>query len=263
MHILEKLEQRITQTNSLLCVGLDSHPAKIPAKFHADPSPQFAFNRWIIEQTHPHTLAYKPNLAFYEGVAGYQALQLTLDYLHDQHPDIVTIADAKRADIGSTNEGYVQSVFDQLGFDAITLNPYLGYEALLPFLERADKGCIILCHTSNVGASEFQGLLIENRPLWLHVAERVNAHWNQHGNCMLVVGATQAAVLGKVRSIVADMPILVPGIGTQGGDLAAVMTAGLNSYGAGLIINASRSIIFSDDPAHEARDLRDQINRYR
>lgn len=263
MHILDKLSQRLNKANSLVCVGLDSRLDRLPARFDAEPSPQFAFNQWIIDQTHAHVLAYKPNLAFYEGVSGYAALQQTMDYLRGNYPDIVTIADAKRADIGSTNEGYVKSIFDEMGFDAVTLNPYLGQEALLPFLERSDKGCIVLCHTSNAGASEFQGLLVDGRPLWLHVAERVSNHWNDHRNCMLVVGATQSAVLGQVRDVVGDMSILVPGIGMQGGDLAGVLAAGLNAQRAGLIINASRSIIFSENSQNAARLLQGEINARR
>ncbi|PJF39279.1 MAG: orotidine-5'-phosphate decarboxylase, partial [Phototrophicales bacterium] len=158
---------------------------------------------------------------------------------------------------------YVHSIFDELGFDAITLNPYLGYTALLPFLERKEKGCIILCRTSNVGADEFQNLIVEDRPLWQYVAERVSKHWNQYHNCMLVVGATQPSVLKQVRHIVGDMPILVPGIGAQGGDLAAVLLNGLDSQKRGIIINASRSIIFSENPAHQAQVLQQQINAYR
>ncbi len=263
MHILEKLNHRITSANSLLCIGLDSDFDKIPDHFHTDPDPQFAFNRWIIEQTHSFALAYKPNLAFYESVAGYRALTLTMQYLRAEHPELVTIADAKRADIGSTNIGYVRSIFDELGFDAVTLNPYLGQEALTPFLERAEKGCIILCHTSNPGANEFQGLHIEDRPLWLHVAERVSTHWNQHHNCLLVVGATEPSVLAQVRQVIGDMPILVPGIGVQGGDLEAVLAAGLTLQRAGLIINASRSIIFTDHPATAAQSLQLAINQQR
>lgn len=263
MHPLKKLEARITQTNSLLCIGLDSRLDRLPKRFLSESSPQFAFNRWVIDQTHEYALAYKPNLAFYEGTQGYHALELTMQYLHDEHPTLFTIADAKRADIGSTNEGYVHSIFDDLGFDAITLSPYLGGQALMPFLERDDKASIILCHTSNPGAEEFQGLLVDGSPLWQQVAQRVTTKWNQHNNCMLVVGATQPDVLGQVRNIVGEMPILVPGIGAQGGNLADVLRNGLTTDSAGLIINSSRGIIFADSPPLAAKTLRDQINAYR
>jgi len=262
---VEKYERRARQVNSLLCVGLDSDYDKLPDRFQSEDSPQAAFNRWIIEQTHPYAAAYKPNMAFYEarGEAGWHALALTLDYLHDQHPDILTICDAKRADIGSTNRGYVAALLDGLGFDCITLNPFLGRESLAPFLERDDKGCILLCRTSNPGAAEFQDLLVNGQPLWRVVADHVHGTWNTRGNCMLVAGATYPAELHEIRAAVGDMTLLVPGIGAQGGDVQATLQAGLNSAGLGLIINSSRGIIFADDPAGAARALRDAINAHR
>lgn len=263
--IYQKYATRVEQIDSLLCVGLDSKLDRLPEHFLADETPQFAFNRWIIEQTHSYVSAYKPNTAFYEarGAQGWHELKLTLDYLHEKYPDIVTICDAKRADIGSTNIGYVQAIFDDLGFDAVTLQPYLGQEALMPFLEREDKACIILCRTSNAGAGEFQDLQVGTRPLWQIVAEQVVTKWNANKNCMLVVGATAPEQLGVVREFVADMPILAPGIGTQGGDLAAVMQAGLDSNGQGLIINVSRDIIFGDNPATQAQYYQNEIKQYR
>lgn len=263
--IIDKLNHRIDAANSLLCVGLDSDFSRLSERFTHFEYPLFAFNRWIIEQTHPYVCAYKPNIAFYEarGVAGWRDLKLTLDYLRTQHPDILTICDAKRADIGSTNQGYVTAIFDELGFDAVTLHPYLGQEALQPFLDRQDKGCIILCRTSNPGAGELQDLTVDGQPLWQVVARRVSAQWNRHGNCMLVVGATYPEELALVRALVGEMTLLVPGIGAQGGDVARVMQAGLNAAGSGLIINSSRGIIFNDDPGQAARDLRDAINRHR
>ena len=170
----------------------------------------------------------------------------------------------KRADISSTNIGYVSAIFDRLGFDAVTLHPYLGYEALVPFLDRTDKACIILCRTSNPGSGELQNLDVNGKPLWQIIAEKVKNEWNVHNNCMLVVGATYPDELRIVRALVEDMTLLVPGIGVQGGDVEAIMQAGLNRYGLGMIINASRSIIFSgESPATAARNLRDAINHYR
>lgn len=260
MHILDKYQQRIRTSESLLCVGLDSRLDRLPTRFRSEKNPQFAFNRWIIEQTYSVALAYKPNMAFYETPTGLEALALTLEYLKVTHPDIVTIADAKRGDIGSSNEGYVTSVFDELRFDAITLNPYVGQQALSPFLTRQDKGCIIICYTSNPGAGEFQGLkLANNETLWSHIARQVVTQWNKNRNCMLVVGATNTAVLQHVRQIVGDMPILVPGIGAQGGNLPDVMAAGLTPKGAGLIVSVSRGIIFADNPAEAARRLYNQM----
>jgi orotidine-5'-phosphate decarboxylase len=246
-------------------VGLDSLLDRLPEQFQCEEFPQFAFNRWIIDQTHALVSAYKPNTAFYEarGAQGWHELTLTMDYLRTRHPNILTICDAKRADIGSTNEGYVTAIFDELGFDAVTLHPFLGQEALRPFLKRDDKACIILCRTSNPGAEEFQELAIDGRPLWQFITERVAQDWNTNGNCMLVVGATAPEQLRLVRRMIGEMPILVPGIGAQGGDLEAVLQAGLDTNRRGLIINSSRSIIFADDPAQAARQLRDTIRPIR
>ncbi len=263
--IKAKLQARMQAVNSLLCVGLDAAYTRIPARFQTEPHPQFAFNRWIIEQTHEVVCAYKPNTAFYEarGEQGWQELRLTMDYIRSHHPEIVTICDAKRADIGNTNSGYVQAIFDELGFDAITLHPYLGQEALQPFLERADKANIILCRTSNPGSGEFQNQMINGVPLWQVVAERVRDNWNTQDNCMLVGGATYPEEIGQIRAIVDDMPLLVPGIGTQGGDVQQTITAGKTADGFGIIVNSSRGIIFNDAPAQAALDLRNTINQYR
>ncbi len=260
-----KLNARIDQVGSLLCVGLDSDLMQIPARFFKDPTPQFAFNRWIIEQTHMFVSAYKPNIAFYEarGVDGLHELQLTMDYLRTHHPTILTICDAKRGDISSTNTGYVQAIFDRLGFDAITLHPYLGGEALQPFLDRKDKGCIILCRTSNAGSGELQTLNVDGKPFWEWIAEKTRDRWNQNQNCMLVMGATFPEEIRRVRAIVGDLPLLVPGIGAQGGNLEQTVMFGLDQNKRGLIINSSRGIIFAEDPAASARQLRDVINGYR
>jgi len=263
--IVAKYEARARAAGSLVCVGLDSALERTPARFHREPLPQFAFNRWIIEQTHPYAAAYKPNVAFYEaqGAEGLAALAETARYLREHHPDILTICDAKRGDIGSTNAGYVSAIFDALGFDAVTLSPYLGREALEPFLARADRACIILCRTSNPGAGELQDLEIDGVPLWRAVAQRVSAAWNTRGNCLLVAGATYPDELRQIRAEVGEMTLLVPGVGAQGGDLEATVRAGLNRAGLGLIINSSRGIIFAEDPAAEARALRDAINAVR
>jgi len=268
MSPLDKYNTRAKKINSLLCVGLDSDFEKIPdrpQKFKSLEFPQFEFNKWIIEETHEFVAAYKPNIAFYEarGDQGMKELKMTMDYLIKNHPDIFTILDAKRADIGNTNNGYVTSIFDWLGFDAVTLHPYLGGEALKPFLDRKDKVSIILCRTSNEGAGELQDLEIEGRPLWQIVAEKVSKVWNKNNNCILVVGATYPEEMKRIRSLVGDMTFLVPGIGAQGGDIKAVLEAGLNSEGLGLIINSSRGIIFSENPKEEARKLSGVINQYR
>src|SRR5581483_11396576 len=205
-----------------------------------------------------------PNAAFYEarGEQGLRELKMTMDYLIQNHPDIFTICDAKRADIGNTNNGYVFSIFDYFGFDAVTLHPYLGSEALKPFLERTDKASIILCRTSNPGANEFQDLSAGGKPVWQIVAEKVAKEWNSRNNCMLVVGATYPSEMKAVRDLVGDMTFLVPGVGAQGGDVKAAVLAGVNSQKLGMIVNSSRGIIFAADPAQEAKKLRDEINKY-
>lgn len=261
MSAITKYDARAASIGSLLCVGLDSSLERIPARFQSDPHPQFAFNRWIIDQTHEYAAAYKPNIAFYEarGEAGWHDLALTAEYLRTNHPDIFTICDAKRGDIDSTNDGYVSGIFDGLGFDAITLHPYLGGASLQPFLRRADKVSIILCRTSNIDAGELQDLDVGGVPLWQKVAERVRDVWNVNSNCMMVVGATYPDELRRVRELVPGMTFLVPGIGAQGGSVEEVMRAGADVNGRGLIISASRSIIFAGDPAAEARKLRDSM----
>lgn len=262
--IVAKYDRRAVAVQSLVCVGLDSAYERLPEWFRVQDLPQFAFNRWVIEQTHPYVTAYKPNIAFYEarGEEGLSALEATVRYLREQHPDIVTICDAKRADIGSTNQGYVTAIFDRMGFDAVTLNPYLGREALAPFLARADKACIVLARTSNPGAGELQDLMVDGVPLWQVVARQVHDAWNALGNCMLVAGATYPDELRQIRATVGEMTLLVPGIGAQGGDIEATVRAGLNASRRGMIINSSRGVIFADDPAAAARDLRNAINRY-
>jgi orotidine-5'-phosphate decarboxylase len=262
---LHKFESRAQAANTLVCVGLDPELDRIPQRFHAEPYPLFAFNQWIIEQTAEYVAAYKPNMAFYEahGAQGWHELQLTIDYLRKQHPQILTIGDAKRADIGNTNRGYVTAVFDALGFDAITLHPYLGHEALAPFLEREDKLSIILCRNSNPGAGELQDLVSEGRPLWEHVAVKVATEWNTRGNCMLVVAATYPEEMRRIRKVAPELTFLVPGVGAQGGDVQATIHGGLDARGLGLILSSSRGVLYSADPAAAAKALRDEINTAR
>jgi orotidine-5'-phosphate decarboxylase len=261
-HAIEKFRTRARAVNSLLCIGLDSDPAKIPAVFNGN---VLAFNRWIIDETAHLACAYKPNSAFYEarGAAGWRDLHETVQYIRGKYPDIFTICDAKRGDFANTNGYYAGAIFDDMGFDAITLHPYLGQEALTPFLERDDKASIILCRTSNPGARELQDLTVENVPLWAHIARTVSGWWNERENCMLVVGATYPDELRMVREIVGEMPILMPGIGAQGGDVQAAVSAGVDSHGGNLLVSASRSILYDVDPGSAARSLHAEINRYR
>ncbi|MEK7539223.1 MAG: orotidine-5'-phosphate decarboxylase [Patescibacteria group bacterium] len=262
--MIDKYNKRAKKINSLLCVGLDADFAKIPKHFLKMKFPQFEFNKWIIGETHEYVAVYKPNSAFYEarGEKGIKELKMTMDYLIKNYPDIFTILDAKRADIENTNNGYVTSIFDWLHFDAVTLHPYLGKEALLPFLERSDKGCIILCKTSNRGAGELQDLEVGGKPLWQIVAEKVTNDWNKNKNCMLVVGATYPEEMKKIRSLAPDITFLVPGVGAQGGNLESVMASGLDNKGLGLIINSARGIIFAENPKEEAKKLCEEIRKY-
>ena len=259
---VDKYNARVDVTGTLLCVGLDSDMDKLPARFLEDDHPQFAFNRWIIEQTHPYASAYKLNIAFYEarGAAGWEDAALTTAYLREHYPDIFLICDAKRADIGNTNRGYVSAILDELGFDAITLHPYLGREALAPFLERADKANIILVATSNPGAGEFQALTdADGKPLWARVLASIANEWNTNHNCMAVIGATTPEVLRQAREIAPDMPFLVPGVGAQGGDAATVIEMGADATGRGLLVNVSRGINFADDPGVAAKSYAAQL----
>ncbi|PIW73053.1 orotidine-5'-phosphate decarboxylase [Candidatus Roizmanbacteria bacterium CG_4_8_14_3_um_filter_34_9] len=249
MTFQEKLDRIVKKNKSLVCIGLDQN--------------LLSFNKTIIEATHDLVCSYKLNTAFYEAIGheGINALKDTCDYLVEKYPEIPIIIDAKRADIGNTNKGYVQFVFTYLGADAITVHPYLGEEAIRPFLDCKDKGVIVLCRTSNSGAGEFQDLKVSGKSLYKIVAENVSNKWNINKNCMLVVGATYPAELKEVRKIVGDMTLLVPGIGAQGGDLEATLSAGLNSKKQGLIINSSRGIIFAKNPRDEAMKLRNSINK--
>ena len=262
---VEKYEARARAANSLLCVGLDPQASAIPERYRNEDMPQFAWNRAVIDATHAFVAAYKPNIAFYEerGVQGLRELQLTIAYLREHHPDIFTICDAKRADIGHTNEAYAAAIFDLMGFDAVTLHPYLGREALAPFIGRRDKVSLILCRTSNPGAGDVQDLMVDGRPLWQVVAEKVSREWSAHNNLMLVVGATYPGEMRRIREVAGDITFLVPGVGAQGGDVQAAVEAGLNSVGLGLIISASRSIISAGNPAEAASTLRDEVNKYR
>lgn len=262
---IEKYNRRVDKTDSLVCVSLDPELARLPERFGAEEFPQFAFNKEVIDATHEFVSAYKPTFAFYEagGSKGFEELQMTVSYIRKQYPGILTIGDGKRGDIGHANEQYAAAIYDEFGFDATTLQPYFGRESLEPFLKRKDKGCIVLCRTSNLGAREIQDLLVRKKPLWHAIAEMVAREWNMNGNCMLVAGATYPKDIKTIRSLVGDMPLLVPGIGAQGGDVKAVVQAGVDSQGRGLVINAGRSIIFSENPAKAARTLRDEINRWR
>jgi orotidine-5'-phosphate decarboxylase len=236
-----------------LAVGLDPDPRRIPASLAPgapDAQRVVEFNRAIVAATAGLAAAYKPNSAFYEalGADGFQALAETIAAIRESAPGAVVVLDAKRADIGSTNAGYVAAAFDQLEADAVTVHPYLGGEALAPFLERAEKLVFVLARTSNPGAGELQDLVVGDLPLYRHVARAVARDWNGGGNCGLVVGATYPDELRAVREDVpASMPILVPGVGAQGGDVAAVVAANREPGSDAYLIAASRSIVYASD----------------
>ena len=250
-----------------LCVGLDSDLEKIPeaARKEDTRTTIVAFNRAIVDATKDLICTYKLNPAFYEehGDEGWSALRETIAYILDSVPDVPVILDAKRGDIANTNKAYATAAFDHLRADAITVNPYLGGEPLSPFFAHKDKGVIVLCHTSNPGADEIQGLNAGGEPLYKVVARSAVEKWNTNGNCCLMVGATYPEELAEVRATVGDMPILVAGIGAQDGNLAKTIQGGLDERGRGLIMNASRSIIFSSrggDFAEAARKKAEELH---
>lgn len=264
MSFRHKLARAADTNRSLLCVGLDPDPARLPS------DDIVGFLCAVIDATSDLVCAYKPNLAFYEqlGEAGYAALRAVLRHIPN---DIPVIADAKRGDVPHTSEAYARALFDELGFDAATVNPYLGADAVAPFLERADKTALVLCRTSNPGARDLQDLPVGEggRPLYEAVAELANG-WNAKGNVGLVVGATYPEEMRRVREICPDLPFLVPGIGAQAGDLERMLDAGLDAAGAGLIINASRSVLyassgpdFAEAARREAEALRNAIEDHR
>ena len=275
MDFMRALRQRWSDADSLVCVGLDPEPARFPAQFSNDPDAVFNFCRAIVDATAPHVCSFKPQIAHFAALGAEDALARLVAHVHATHPGIPVILDSKRGDIGSTAKHYASEAFDRYGADAVTANPYLGRDSLQPFLDRADKGVVILCRTSNPGAADLQDLMAgdgagDARPLYQHVAAKVAREWNSHGNCMLVVGATWPEQLREVREIVGDVPFLVPGVGAQGGDVEAVVINARTADGTGLVVSSSRAVLyasdgedFADAAAAEAKRLRDQINRYR
>ena len=266
MNFIEKLAKASEKNKSLLCIGLDPDPEKLPDRMKV-----IDFNKAVIEATSDLVCAYKLNLAFYEvlGDDGYETLKNSVRYVPDNIP---VIGDAKRGDIGNTARAYAGSIFTNLNFDAATVNPYLGFDSLEPFIQYHDRGIFILCRTSNAGAVDFQSLRCEvdgkSRSLFEIVAQKVSL-WNTHGNLGLVVGATYPEELKLIRQNHPDMPLLIPGIGAQGGELSLAIRYGVDSNGQKAIINSSRQIIYASrgkDFAQAARkaatELRDRINYF-
>jgi len=275
MSFSEKLQQAWRNNDSLVCVGLDPEPSRIPHALRDSPDALFAFCRAIVDATADLVCCFKPQFAHFAAQRAEPALERLIAHIHERHPGVPVILDAKRGDIGSTAQYYAAEAFDRYGADAVTANPYLGRDSVQPYLDRADRGVIVLCRTSNAGARDLQDLVVADAagapvPLYQHIAAMVARDWNGNGNCALVVGATYPRELAEVRAIVGDMPLLVPGVGAQGGDVAAVVHNGKSSGGAGLIVSSSRAILYAssgDDFAAAARrateTLRAEINRYR
>jgi orotidine-5'-phosphate decarboxylase len=269
---LTRLTDAWARNDSLVCVGLDPELERFPPQVADQPSPIFQFNRAIVDATADLVCAYKPQFAHYAAYEAEDQLERTIEYIHRTYPGLPVILDSKRGDIGNTAERYAIEAFERYGADAVTVNPYLGGDSLEPFLRREDRGVIVLCRTSNPGARDLQDLTVGDggRRLYHAVAEMAAARWNSRGNCLLVVGATYPRELAEIRRIVGEMPLLVPGVGAQGGDVAQVVRNGQTAAGTGLLVSSSRGILYAsggDDFAAAARaaalTLREQINAHR
>jgi orotidine-5'-phosphate decarboxylase len=258
----EELYRNIQQKKSYLCVGLDTDYKKIPRMLLDHEYPVYEFNKRIIDATAEVAIAYKPNLAFYEslGAAGYMSLEMTITYLREHHPDMFIIADAKRGDIGNTSRMYAHSYFHTLDCDAITLSPIMGHDSIAPFLEADGKWAILLALTSNDGAADFQQLKLEDGERFFERVISTSATWGTINNLMYVVGATRATILSEVRKLIPNHFLLVPGIGQQGGSLGEVAKHGMNDR-CGMIVNASRSILYADVTNRFEEAARDEAYR--
>ena len=270
----EQLISEIKRKQSFLCIGLDVDLTKIPEHLLAEEDPIFAFNKAIIDATHHLCVAYKPNTAFYEayGIKGWKALEKTIRYLNTKYPEIYTIADAKRGDIGNTSTMYAKAFFEDLAFDSVTVAPYMGKDSVEPFSAFKNKHTIMLALTSNAGAFDFQTKTIEGKEVYKQVLE-TSKSWENAQNLMYVVGATKAEYLAEVRAIVPDSFLLVPGVGAQGGSLEAVCKYGITST-IGLLVNSSRGIIyaskhadFAEAAANKAtqlqQDMASELSKYK
>ena len=260
------LLEQIKAKKSFLCVGLDVDRDRIPESLNNEPDAIFAFCKRIIEATAPFCVAYKPNIAFFEayGLEGWKSLEKVMDFLNQQYPEVFTIADAKRADIGNTSKRYAKAYFEQFEFDSVTIAPYMGKDSVEPFLEYKEKYAILLALTSNEGASDFQFLNTEGKPLFEQVIEK-SRNWQNADQLMYVVGATKAQALQKIRTLIPESFLLIPGVGAQGGSLEEVAINGLNQQ-CGLLVNSSRGIIYAssgndfDQVAGQvARDLQEEM----
>jgi len=265
-----QIKTRWRDGNTLVCVGLDPDPARFPKRFDDSTKGIAEFCKSIADATAEYACCFKPQIAHFAARGAESALEEVIDHIHRQHPGVPVILDAKRGDIGSTAQHYVTEAFERYDADAVTVNPFLGRDSVQPFLDVKDRGVIILCRTSNPGGAELQGLNVDDEPIYLNLARRIASEWNEHGNCALVVGATWPEELARVREAVGELPLLVPGVGAQGGSARDVVGGGQTSAGDGLMINSSRGILyastddnFAEAAAGAARDLRDEINRHR
>jgi orotidine-5'-phosphate decarboxylase len=270
MSFIQTLNAAWQKSNSLLCVGLDPEPARFPAGMTHRADAIFDFCRAIVDATAPYACAFKPQIAYFAAHRAEAQLEQLIAHIHDAHPGIPVVLDAKRGDIGSTAEQYAREAFERYNADAVTVNPYMGFDSIEPYLEHAGRGVIVLCRTSNPGGSDLQFLQTGDRPLYQVVAQLAAEKWNASGQLALVVGATFPNEIAQVRAIVGDMPLLIPGVGAQGGDVEATVKAGRTASGTGMMINSSRAIIFAgkgDDfaeaAAQAARKTRDAINAFR
>lgn len=262
MSFFDRLAATACRNNSLVCVGLDPTEAWFPADFGFVTNPILQLNRQLVDATNDLVCAYKLNFAFYEaeGLGGLDSLRLTIDYIKAR--DIPVILDVKRGDIGSTSEAYARAAFEVWNADAVTVNPYLGGDSIAAFTSWDDRGVFVLCHTSNPGAQDFQTLTCGNEPLYVQVARQAT-NWSKNANVGLVMGATYPEALTIVRRTAPELWLLVPGVGSQGGDLEASLAAGLWPNGLGMIFNSSRGICLASNPREAARELRDRINAVR
>lgn len=270
MNFMEKLKVTGRRNRSLVCVGLDPDLKKLPECVKEKEFPIFEFNKAIIDATSDWVCCYKPQAAYYAGQGADAELKMTIDYIHERYPDTPVILDVKRGDIGSTAEMYAREAFERYDADAVTVNPYMGFDTLKPFLDHAERGVIILCRTSNPNSGDLQELSAGGKMVYEHVAELARDKWNYNGNAGLVIGATYPDELRRVREICPEMLFLVPGVGAQGGDVEKVIRNGCDAAGGGLAINSSRGIIYAgkdENFAHAAgkaaRELRDLINSFR
>ena len=274
MTFTQKLADAWRRNDSLLCVGLDPDPVRFPAHLRDQPDAIYQFCTAIIDATAASACAFKPQIAYFAALRAEDQLEAICAYVREHYPHLPVILDAKRGDIGATAEQYVREAFERYQADAVTVSPYMGFDSVAPYLEWRDRGVIVLCRTSNPGGSDLQFLQVDGVPLYQHVARLVADTWNKHGQCALVVGATFPNELAQVRKIVGDMPLLVPGIGAQGGDVQATVQAGKTADGTGMMINSSRAILyptpdhatgenFASASQRVAEATRCDINRFR